>query len=1384
MSSFVAAPPSALPRLDVPQTVLDLLSRREIDLLHRATASSHDAAERWSFISKHVLTPDHEWEVHKSIYDANYKDCIVAPAWVPQEVDKKLSNIGLVMKAKGFHRYQDFYEWSINHPEEYWDTIIKRVHLCFDTPYTKVFDLSNGVKDVKYFPGAKLNIAKSCFNKRAAEDVAIISGSDFGPDIHTLTFAELNALSNKVANSLLDTSHGLGLSFGDAVGICMPMSPEAVAIYLGIVKAGLAVVSIADSFSPQEIETRMRLGGAKAIFTQDVVYRKDRVLPLFTRVLEAHPSKIVVLPGKGAEVHRSASAAIRAGVDKDWASFLDHASEEFEAVSCSPDHLCNVLFSSGTTGEPKAIPWSHATPVKCAVDGYMHQDIRIGEVVAWPTNIGWMMGPWLIFQLMNGASLALFSGLSSNHDFCKFIADARVNMLGVVPSMVKAWQASNATAGCDWSNIRRFSSTGEASDPQNMLWLMSRAHYAPVIEYCGGTEIAGSFLSSTVVQPNVPSMFSTPVLGSNLIIMDENGEKTRQGEIALIPPALGLSTRLLNRDHHECYYDGMPVGPDGVTLRRHGDEVEAVSDGVSTYYRAHGRCDDTMNLGGIKVSSIEIERVCNTTTGVHETAAVALNPPLGGPSFLVLFVVLKPGYEETATLKSELQYSIKTLLNPLFHVTDVVVVDSLPRTASNKIMRRILRDQFSKYKVELLPKDLRSKLSSKEVQILSSIEGHRDPRDRWNSISRHLLTPEHDWEIHHTLYTNNYKDQILAPAWIPQDMDKKTSNIGRILKMKGLSSYNDLYNWSISNPQEYFDMVVKKVGVTFDEPYSQPFDLSNGVKDVKYFPGAKLNIAKSCFNKRAEDDVAIISGSDFGPDIHTLTFAELNALSNKVANSLLDTSHGLGLSFGDAVGICMPMSPEAVAIYLGIVKAGLAVVSIADSFSPQEIETRMRLGGAKAIFTQDVVYRKDRVLPLFTRVLEAHPSKIVVLPGKGAEVHRSASAAIRAGVDKDWASFLDHASEEFEAVSCSPDHLCNVLFSSGTTGEPKAIPWSHATPVKCAVDGYMHQDIRIGEVVAWPTNIGWMMGPWLIFQLMNGASLALFSGLSSNHDFCKFIADARVNMLGVVPSMVKAWQASNATAGCDWSNIRRFSSTGEASDPQNMLWLMSRAHYAPVIEYCGGTEIAGSFLSSTVVQPNVPSMFSTPVLGSNLIIMDENGEKTRQGEIALIPPALGLSTRLLNRDHHECYYDGMPVGPDGVTLRRHGDEVEAVSDGVSTYYRAHGRCDDTMNLGGIKVSSIEIERVCNTTTGVHETAAVALNPPLGGPSFLVLFVVLKPGYEETATLKSELQYSIKTLLNPLFHVTDVVVVDSLPRTASNKIMRRILRDQYKAAHNH
>lgn len=320
---------------------------------------------------------------------------------------------------------------------------------------------------------------------------------------------------------------------------------------------------------------------------------------------------------------------------------------------------------------------------------------------------------------------------------------------------------------------------------------------------------------------------------------------------------------------------------------------------------------------------------------------------------------------------------------------------------------------------------------------------------------------------------------------------------------------------------------------------------------------------------------------------------------------------------------------------------------------------------------------------------------------------------------------------------------------------------------------------------------------------MNGATIGIFNGVTSTDAFCQFVEEAKIGMVGVIPSLVKAWRARNATEKCDWSHVRKFSSTGEASDPETYLWLSSRVPgYAPVIEYCGGTEIGGSFLSSTMVQPNVTSMFSSPVLGSQIMLLDSEQmplEESRycegsgcelSGEIALVPPSLGLSTHLLNRNHFGTYYKNMPSGPNGETLRRHGDEIQFVrnathcsGDECMPYFRALGRCDDTMNIGGIKVSNVEIERVCNLVDGVQETAAIGVSGKHGGPSNLVIHVVLvKESTVDTATLKPAMQKSIKANLNPLFGISDVVIMESLPRTASNKVMRRLLRDRYVKDH--
>jgi acetyl-CoA synthetase len=222
------------------------------------------------------------------------------------------------------------------------------------------------------------------------------------------------------------------------------------------------------------------------------------------------------------------------------------------------------------------------------------------------------------------------------------------------------------------------------------LYLMSLAGYKPVIEYCGGTELAGGYIGSTMVQANVPGMFSTPSFGVDLVTAGESESESKSGEILLVPPAIGMSVELLHHDHHAVYFAGTPRGPRGETLRRHGDAMERLPGG---FYRAQGRTDDTMNLGGIKVSSVEIERVLNTVEGIRETAAIAVSPLAGGPSMLWVFAALQAGVDaDTAELRNRLQAAIRQHLNPLFKIQEVSVIDALPRTASHKIMRRLLRD--------------------------------------------------------------------------------------------------------------------------------------------------------------------------------------------------------------------------------------------------------------------------------------------------------------------------------------------------------------------------------------------------------------------------------------------------------------------------------------------------------------------------------------------------------------------------------------------------------------------------------------------------------------------------------------------------------------------
>jgi acetyl-CoA synthetase len=661
----------------------------------------------------------------------------------------------------------------------------------------------------------------------------------------------------------------------------------------------------------------------------------------------------------------------------------------------------------------------------------------------------------------------------------------------------------------------------------------------------------------------------------------------------------------------------------------------------------------------------------------------------------------------------------------------------------------------------------------------SSQENSRpDPREQerqWPAFVERVRGGEEipfaeQWAAFCSIYAGRAPEDGPPPAWIPDGEQVAGSQLGRLMADLGLPDYEALYRWSLEDRAGFWAAVIKRLGIVFETPPGATADITGGVEEVRWLPGARMNITDSCF-QADPDRPAVIWAREKEEEPQVTTYGELKVLVNRASCGFAR----LGLPAGSAVALFMPMNLECVVAYLAVVRAGLRVISIADSFSAGELARRLELGRARLVVTQDAYLRGGREVRLYDRVKEAGGPMAVVVP-----MEPDGDVPLREGD-----ILCDHflaPETEFASVTADPYDVTNILFSSGTTGTPKMIPWSHLTPLKCGMDGRLHQDIGTDDVVAWPTNIGWMMGPWLIYAaLLNRAAIALHEGAPTGSDFARFVERAGVTMLGVVPSLVRAWRSSGALDDVDWSAIRVFSSTGEPSTAEDYLWLMSRTGYrAPVIEYLGGTEVGGGLITGTVVQPASPATFSTPALGIGLIMLDDEGRPAAEGEpgeMFVVPPSIGLSQCLLNGDHHKVYFEGCPAGPEGEVLRRHGDQLQRLHGG---YFRARGRADDTMNLGGIKVSSLELEQIVDTHPAVRESAAVGVQPGGEGAEQLVFHLVLVAGTMAPGTdrLKAELQRLIRERLNPLFRIRDLVLLPDLPRTASNKLMRRVLKKKY------
>ncbi|HKJ06546.1 MAG TPA: AMP-binding protein, partial [Flavobacteriaceae bacterium] len=207
--------------------------------------------------------------------------------WKPTKTDIIQSNIYKMMHKFGFSSYQNFWQWSVNYKATFWEETITNLNIPFVKKYTVVLDTSNGVENATWLKNAKLNIVDACFTH---EDEAIaITYQNTNGKIQTVTYKQLKKLVNKIANSFVEN----GLKLGDKIAVLMPMTVEAVAVYLAGIKAGMPIVTIADSFTPNEIDIRLKITAPKLLITQNSFKRGDKTISLYSKVKSTNAPKSI-----------------------------------------------------------------------------------------------------------------------------------------------------------------------------------------------------------------------------------------------------------------------------------------------------------------------------------------------------------------------------------------------------------------------------------------------------------------------------------------------------------------------------------------------------------------------------------------------------------------------------------------------------------------------------------------------------------------------------------------------------------------------------------------------------------------------------------------------------------------------------------------------------------------------------------------------------------------------------------------------------------------------------------------------------------------------------------------------------------------------------------
>ena len=616
------------------------------------------------------------------------------------------------------------------------------------------------------------------------------------------------------------------------------------------------------------------------------------------------------------------------------------------------------------------------------------------------------------------------------------------------------------------------------------------------------------------------------------------------------------------------------------------------------------------------------------------------------------------------------------------------------------------------------------------------------------------------------------------PEWIAQ------SNLQQFMDRHGIDSYDALLTRSVADIGWFWDAVMEDLDIRFAHPYSQIVDLSAGAPFAKWCVGGRMNIIHNCLDKwqttETAAEPALIWEGEEGQGA-TLSYAQLHQEVCRCANAL----RCLGIGRGDAVGLYMPMIPELAVAFLAVVKIGGIVLPLFSGYGRAAIISRLNDGDAKAVFTADGFLRRGREVAMkatLDRALLEVPSVQHVIVCKRLPAS-SAAAQIPLQTERDhwWNDLVPAQPAEAETSLTEAETPLMIIYTSGTTGPPKGAIHTHCGfPVKAAQDMRHAMDLKPGERMYWMTDMGWMMGPWLVFgTLLNGATMFFFDGTGDYPSVDRvwgLCAKHRITHLGLSPMLVRSLMphGSEPVTRHDLSRLRAVGSTGSPWGPASWRWVFENVLESrkPILNYTGGTEISGGILSGSFFKPLKPAAFGGPIPGMDADVVDESGNPVRGqvGDLIIRQPWIGM-TRGFWRDN-DRYLDTYWRRFDGLWL--HGDFCAIDEDGL---WYLLGRSDDTIKVAGKRLGPTEVETLVNRHPDVTESAAVAVPTSLEDND-VVVFAVLKPGVAASEALRTTLQERVTDELGRPLRPKEVRFCVALPKTRNAKVMRRLIRAAY------